>query len=80
MISCLQLHWVHAQVCTWLRPTAMPHAELLHLEGICKFVAEYVVYEALEGTSQEWPESMVSPVSTLNWQVHQHFAWSAAPM
>jgi hypothetical protein len=57
------------QVCAWLRPTAMPHAELLSLEGICRFVAEYLILEPLGGGGADPPECMTSPVSTLAWQV-----------
>jgi hypothetical protein len=60
---------MHAQVCTYLRPSVLPHAELLDLEGVAKFVSEYILYEALPDGGRDPPELLASPASTLAWQV-----------
>jgi len=47
----------------------MPQPELASLEGILRFVSEYVIYEPLGGDGILPPTHLVSPQSTLKWQV-----------
>lgn len=56
------------QVCSTLRPTRLAHPELFGLEGMCRFVSEFVAFEALEDGVQP-PAHLASPASVLAWQV-----------
>ena len=56
-------------MCTYLRPSVLPHAELLDVEGVSKFVSEYILFEALTEGGRDPPELLASPASTLAWQV-----------
>ena len=50
----------------------MPQPELGSLEGILRFVSEFVTYEPLGGDDALAPSHLVSPQSTLKWQVTAH--------
>ena len=58
----------HQQVCSTLRPTSLSHVELFELEGICRFVADFVAFEPLANLVQP-PAHLASPASVLAWQV-----------
>ncbi|KAK9845856.1 hypothetical protein WJX81_004417 [Elliptochloris bilobata] len=56
-----------AGVCSTLRPTRLGHPELFGLEGICRFVADFVTFEPLADPVQP-PAHLASPASVLAWQ------------
>jgi hypothetical protein len=55
-------------VCTTLRPTLLPHSELLELKGAASFVASFFTYEQLQQPSEP-PMHLPSPTTVLSWQV-----------
>lgn len=55
-------------VCTSLRPTMLPHPELLTLKGAADFVANFFTYEPLQQPSEP-PAHLPSPSAVLSWQV-----------
>jgi hypothetical protein len=52
-------------VCTTLRPTQIPFAELYDLHECASFLAGYIVYEPLDPPSEP-PKTLFSPTQTLN--------------
>lgn len=59
-------------VCTTLRPTLLPFAELYQLEGCCRFVSDFLLYEHLEDPLHP-PKHLPSPMSVLAWQSADSF-------
>lgn len=55
-------------MCSTLRPTRLGHPELFELGGICRFVADFLAFEALEDPVMP-PAYLASPLSVLLWQV-----------
>lgn len=55
-----------------LRPTKTTHLELYDLENIAKFSSEFFKYEILDNVLHP-PEHVVSPTSTIGWQIGDSF-------
>uniref|UniRef100_A0A7S1I6I9 Dynein regulatory complex subunit 7 n=1 Tax=Eutreptiella gymnastica TaxID=73025 RepID=A0A7S1I6I9_9EUGL len=62
-------------VCTFARPTELPHAELYDYNTSAKYVAHYIAYEELEDP-EKLPMIVASPTTTLAWQAGDSFDMS----
>jgi hypothetical protein len=63
---------VRKPLCSTLRPTELPFAELYDEDAIAQLVSEYVEYEELEEPIS-YPETIPSPWSVLQWQAGDCF-------
>lgn len=54
-------------ICTFVRPTELPYAELYDYDTCSSYVANYITYEPLEDP-EKLPSVVVSPTTTLAWQ------------
>eukprot|EP00210_Caulerpa_lentillifera_P006016 g5750.t1 len=59
-------------ICTSIRPTKTHYTELHNLDGISRFVSDFIQYETLEDPLHP-PSHLVSPTSTLKWQAGDAF-------
>ncbi|AAZ11165.1 hypothetical protein, conserved [Trypanosoma brucei brucei TREU927] len=62
-------------ICTFIRPTIFPFDELFDVGSCARFLAGYMRYEILEDT-ERLPEVVVSPATTLQWQIGNCFELS----
>ena len=62
-------------VCSTVRPSQLPYAELYDLGACAQFVADHITYSPLEEPST-LPNVFVSPFHTLKWQVGNCFEMS----
>eukprot|EP01006_Ploeotia_vitrea_P026913 TRINITY_DN59825_c0_g1_i1.p1 TRINITY_DN59825_c0_g1~~TRINITY_DN59825_c0_g1_i1.p1 ORF type:complete len:865 (-),score=87.34 TRINITY_DN59825_c0_g1_i1:1139-3733(-) len=54
-------------ICTFVRPTQLPHEECYDYNTCAKYIANYITYEQLE-EPDKLPTTVVSPTTTLRWQ------------
>nr|CCC90329.1 conserved hypothetical protein [Trypanosoma congolense IL3000] len=62
-------------ICTFIRPTALPFDELFDVGSCAEFLAGYMRYEVLEDR-ERLPDVVVSPSTTLQWQIGNCFELS----
>lgn len=59
-------------ICTFARPTELPHGELYDFNTCASYVANYIAYEDLEDP-EKLPAVVCSPTTTLAWQAGDCF-------
>jgi hypothetical protein len=55
-------------ISTFVRPTLLPYAELYDYQACAAYVANYLTYDLLED-AEAFPHRLVSPTTTMAWQV-----------
>ena len=55
-------------ICTFIKPTLLHYEDFVNLHTASKFISDFIKYESLDNYSA-FPRKIMSPATTLSWQV-----------